>query len=494
MRAPAQTRHVVRGVMQPLGQAPTSPACVRVRRRGRAPGAVAGRGIHGVDSWRMLLPGRTIAAPRQQRRRGAHAVGVRRGLVVLAAAWPLSLRLAAWERTAWIAAATQLVTLVGFGLALPFLPLYVEALGVSDRAAVAVWSGVLAGSAALSMAVMAPIWGALADRYGRKPMLVRSMLGGALIIGAMGFVGDPWQLEALRLVQGGVTGSQAAAAALVAAAAPSGQVGIALGLVSTAVQVGNAVGPAVGGLTVGSLGFRGSFILGGALLLVAGLMAVVWIDEPRSARPVRTRPAGGLWAGTLASLGWPGFRSLLLLQLGTQFVFSASVGLLPLYLQDLDRPAWLSAELASGLAITLTALLAALSMPFLGAWTDRRGPYGLLSLSLVGAAAVLVVQALVPTVGLILAMRALFGVWLAGVTATSSVLTKRAAPPGSEGAAYGAASSAQGLGWGLGPILGAGLVALGGFPALLLVCGGVMLALLSTCRSQPLPVPRRARA
>jgi MFS family permease len=244
------------------------------------------------------------------------------------------------------------------------------------------------------------------------------------------------------LVQGGVTGSQAAAAALVAAAAPSGQVGVALGLVSTAVQVGNAVGPAVGGLTVASLGFRGSFILGGALLLVAGLMAVVWIDEPRSARLVRPRPAGGLWAGMLAALGWPGFRSLLLLQIGTQFVFSASVGLLPLYLQDLDRPMWLSAELASGLAITLTALLAALSMPFLGAWTDRRGPYGLLSLSLVGAALVLVVQALVPTVGLILALRALFGVWLAGVTATSSVLTKLAAPPGSEGAAYGAALQA----------------------------------------------------
>src|ERR1700730_12827909 len=130
-----------------------------------------------------------------------------------------------WEKTAWIAAATQFFTLIGFGLGLPFLPMYVQALGVTDRAQVAIWSGVVSGSAALTMAVLAPVWGVLADRYGRKPMLVRSMLGGAVVIGAMGFVGDVWQLLAVRLVQGAVTGSQAAAAALVAAATPAHSVG-----------------------------------------------------------------------------------------------------------------------------------------------------------------------------------------------------------------------------------------------------------------------------
>ena len=123
--------------------------------------------------------------------------------------------LAAWERTAWVASATQFLTLVGFGFGLPFLPMYVQALGVTDRAQVAVWSGVISGSAALTMAVLAPIWGVLADRYGRKPMLVRAMIGGAFAVGAMGFVGNVWQLLGLRLIQGGVTGSQAAGAALI---------------------------------------------------------------------------------------------------------------------------------------------------------------------------------------------------------------------------------------------------------------------------------------
>src|SRR5215471_17739196 len=134
--------------------------------------------------------------------------------------------LLSWERTAWIAAATQFVTMIGFGLSMPFIPLYVQALGIHNRAEVALWSGVLAGSAALSLAFMAPIWGALSDRYGRKPMLVRSMIGGV------------WQLFGLRLIQGSVTGSQAAAAALVAGVVPASQAGFALGLIATAVQVG----------------------------------------------------------------------------------------------------------------------------------------------------------------------------------------------------------------------------------------------------------------
>src|SRR4030081_723126 len=138
-------------------------------------------------------------------------------------AWTPSL--VGWERTAWIAATTQFFTLIGFGLGLPFLPMYVQSLGVHERAEIAVWSGVISGSAALTMAVMAPIWGVLADRYGRKPMLVRSMIGGAIVIAAMGFVGDVWQLLGVRLVQGAVPGSQAAAAALVASATPAHSVG-----------------------------------------------------------------------------------------------------------------------------------------------------------------------------------------------------------------------------------------------------------------------------
>ena len=382
-----------------------------------------------------------------------------------------------WERTTWIAAVTQFVTLIGFGLGLPFLPMYVQELGVTDRPQVALWSGVLSGTASLSMAVLAPVWGALSDRYGRKPMLVRSMLGGAITVGLMGFVGNVWQLEILRLIQGSVTGSQAAAAALVAAATPAKHAGYALGVISTAVQVGNTFGPALGGFSVGAIGFRGSFLMAGILLLIGGLMAVFWIDEP----PTRGRRIAP--ESPLAALGWPGFRALLVLQLGTQFVYSAAVNLLPIYLQDMQRPDWLSAELASGLSITLTAITAAVGMAFFGPMTDRRGPHGILLVSLIGSGLVLAIQALVPTIGLFLALRAVLGIWLAGVTATLAVMTRLGSPRGREGAAYGASSSAQGLGWGLGPIIGAGVVAVGGIPALYLLGAVLMLLLVLPLRN-----------
>ncbi len=400
--------------------------------------------------------------------------------------------LLAWERTAWICAVTQFFTLVGFGLGLPFLPMYVQALGITERAEVAVWSGVLSGSAALTMAVLAPIWGVLSDRYGRKPMLVRAMLGGAILVGAMGFVDNVWQLLGLRLLQGAFTGSQAAAAALVAASTPASHAGFALGLIGTAVQVGNTFGPALGAVSVNSLGFRGSFVLGGLMLLVGALMSIFWVEEPKNAKPRgQPKPPESVLARTFGPFAWRGFRALLVLQLGTSFCFSAAVNLLPIYLQDMDRPTWLSAELASGLSITATAVTAAAGMPFFGPWTDRHGPRGLLIASLAGTAIVLAVQALVPTVGLFLGLRAVLGVWLAGVTATMSVLTKVSAPAGREGAAFGAAGSAQGLGWGLGPIVGSGVVALGGIPALYLVAAAMMLGLVVVAaRSHSSPMIR----
>ena len=104
-----------------------------------------------------------------------------------------------------------------------------------------------------------------------------------------------------------------------------------------------------------------------------------------------------------------------------------------------------------------------------------------------GSASVLAIQALVPTVGLFLALRGVLGVSLAGVTATLSVLTRSLAPTGREGAAYGAASSAQGLGWGLGPILGSAVVALGGMPALYLIAAVLMFLLVFVQSSPPEP-------
>jgi len=103
-----------------------------------------------------------------------------------------------WKRNLYVIWAAELVAIAGFSVAFPFLPYYVQELGVTDPGQVEMWSALLFTGQAITMAIFAPIWGSLADRYGRKPMVVRAMFGGALALGAMGFVRNVQQLAILR--------------------------------------------------------------------------------------------------------------------------------------------------------------------------------------------------------------------------------------------------------------------------------------------------------
>jgi len=108
---------------------------------------------------------------------------------------------------------TQVVSEVAFSFALPFLPLYIRELGVEDVAEVGLWAGVMSAGFSVSMATMGPVWGWVADRYGRRLMVQRAMFGACIVIGAMGFVQSPAQLMVLRVIQGSFTGVVVAAPA-----------------------------------------------------------------------------------------------------------------------------------------------------------------------------------------------------------------------------------------------------------------------------------------
>src|ERR671920_633186 len=153
-----------------------------------------------------------------------------------------------WNVTLYAVWVGQLLALIGFSSRVPFLPFYLGDLGVGDISGQALWSGAINAAGAAAMAITAPIWGLLADRYGRKPMLLRGLFGGAGVVTLMGFATAPWQLLVLRVFEGSMTGTVAAAAALVATSAPRHRMGYALGMVQTAVFAGAAGGPLLGGL------------------------------------------------------------------------------------------------------------------------------------------------------------------------------------------------------------------------------------------------------
>jgi len=377
----------------------------------------------------------------------------------------------------------QAVVLVGFGIALPFIPLYLQELGLHDRAEIALWTGLISGAAGLPMALFAPIWGAVGDRYGRKSMLVRAIAGAAVVLFGISLVTDVRQLLVLRILQGALTGTGAAAATLVATIAPRARTGFALSTVNTAMQTGNFVGPLIGGVAIAAIGFRSSFLASAVVMAVCTVVCWVWVHEPPliGPRPVIDRSPHALVRGVVrifAPLGWPELRGIMIVLLATQAAYSSTLALLPLYVQDLSRPEWLSTEILVGLALAVGAVSAAVATPFLGIQADRRGPRSVLLFG-IGLTAIGLIPHVFP-IGpvLFLFLRILLGVALAAIGAATGVLTRTASRAGSEGRAFGATTSAQMLGWGVGPLIGSAVAAALGLPALFAI-GGVASGLLA---------------
>ena len=392
----------------------------------------------------------------------------------------------AWRRTTYVVAATQLFVLTGFGLALPFLPLYIQELGVSDPSSVAWWTGVMSAASGFTMAAATPIWGTIGDRVGWKRMLLRAITGGGLVLMGMGAVASVQQLLLLRFLQGVLSGTGAAAATLVATISPREETGYAVGLVSATTQIGNFLGPLVGGIALLSIGFRWSFAASGAVLLCCAAAASLWVsDAPASrAEPLRAtrsvRAALAPLASAFGAFTWPELRGVVVAQVTTQATFSATVALFPLYVQRIARPQWLSIELAIGAALAATALASAAATPMLGRLADRRGPARVLAFGALVGGIALLLHAAEPNAIVVVGLRLALGVAAAAVTAATVVLTRRASRPGAEGRAFGASLGAQMLGWGSGPLLGAAIVALAGVPALFVVAGIVTVLLAAT--------------
>ncbi len=385
-----------------------------------------------------------------------------------------------WQRTVQIVSLTQVAILVGFNFAFPFIPLLIQEMGVTDQSELELWSGLAVGAGGIVMAFAAPVWGLLADRFGRKSMLVRAVGAGSIALAVQAAVSNVWQLVAVRMVQGALTGTQTAGAMLIAGIAPKERTGSAIGLMNAAVQVGNLIGPVLGGVVIVMIGVRGSFLVGAVLLAVCTVATIVLVEDAPAGGLVPAAPGiGGVFRDILSPFAWPGLRGVLVVGALIQVAYAGTVPLIAIYVQDLPRPEWLSEEVATGLAFALSALAAAVAMPILGAHADRHDARRLLVGSLVVVAIALVPQALVPDALVFLFFRLIVGIGLAGTTSAIAVLTRAGAPDGAVGRAFGTLAAAQNLGWGFGPIIGSAVAAVIGIPGLYLAGAAATLVLVA---------------
>ena len=378
-----------------------------------------------------------------------------------------------WQRnlyTLWVA---ELVAIAGFTVVMPFLPYYVQELGVTELELVEFWSGILLVSKAVTMAIFSPVWGSLADRYGRKLMIERAMFGGAVLMAATGFVQNVQQLVLLLTLQGCLTGTVAAATTLVASSVPRQRSGQALGLLQMAVYSGSSVGPLLGGLMADHFGYRAAFVVTGALLFLAGITVAIFVHE--EFEPLDSEAGvqkGGFWVGmravfhSRALLGVLGVE--LMMRLGTRIMGPV----LPLFVQTLTPG---EARIASlvGLITGLGAATSAVGAVLLGQASDRLGYRTVLLACALGMAVVYIPQSFVTTPVQLLILQAAAGAAMGGGLAAIGALLANLSPEGRQGAVYGLDWSVVSAASGLGPMIGTA-VAIGlGLRAPFLFAAGV---------------------
>ncbi len=383
----------------------------------------------------------------------------------------------AWKRNLYIIWVSQLVAISGFAVVFPFLPYYVQELGVTELEQVELWSGALFATQAITMAIFAPIWGALADRYGRKVMVQRAMFGGAITMAAMGFAQNVWQLAALRALQGMLTGTVSAATTLVASSTPRERSGYALGLLQMAVWSGASVGPLLGGLVADTWGYRAAFWVTGILLFLAGLTVWRFVSEDFQP-PTRESDSasGGFWAGVKLVIHQHSLLSLFSIRFITRLAVRMIGPVLPLFVQTI-APSTARLATTTGLISGVQAGTSAIGAVTLGRAGDRIGYRRVLLACMVAGAILYVPQFFVTTPWQLLILQGAVGLVMSGVLASLSALLAILAPEGRQGAVYGVDASVVSAANAVGPMLGAGIAATVGLRApFLLTAGGLALA------------------
>ena len=273
-------------------------------------------------------------------------------------------------RIAWLG---SFLTGACISLVVPFMPIFVEQLGV-EPSQVTFYSGLAISVSAISAACVSPLWGILADRYGRKPMMIRAGLAMTITMGGLAFVPNVYWLLALRLLNGVFTGFVPNATALIASQVPKDKSGYALGTLSSGVVAGTLTGPFVGGMIAEVFGIRNVFLMVGGFLFLAAILTIFFIKEDFQPVPKeKALPTKELFT----SVKYP---YLLFNLFATSFVIQVaaqSVGpILALYIRDLGQKENLL--FVSGLIVSSMGLSSMMSSGVMGRLGDKVGNHRLL--------------------------------------------------------------------------------------------------------------------
>lgn len=370
-----------------------------------------------------------------------------------------------WKRNLYILMVCQFFVMAAMTMIIPFLPLYLQELGVTDPQAVSRWAGFIFGANFLTAFLFAPLWGKLADKYGRKSMLLRSAFGMAIVLTLTGFAVGPWSLLALRLLNGIISGFIPAAIALMSMSTPKKQMGYSLGMLQSGAVAGAIFGPLLGGVMADLMGFRMIFYVTGITILFAGFVVMIFVREnfEKKEAPVKTNTIQDF----KKIISSPPVLSLFFVFFIVQCALIGINPLLSLFVQEL-RPSQNIAFYA-GLAISVMGFANMSASPFLGKLSDRKGHHYVLLFALFFAAVISFPQAFVQSYWHLLIFRFLLGICIGGLLPSINSLLRHFAPEGMESRTYGFSNSFMYLGTMIGPIAGGWIASFAGMRSLFII-------------------------
>ncbi|RTP75845.1 MFS transporter [Enterobacter asburiae] len=344
---------------------------------------------------------------------------------------------------------------------LPFLPLYVSQLGVTSHEALSMWSGLTFSVTFLVSAIVSPMWGSLADRKGRKLMLLRASLGMAIAILLQAFATNVWQLFFLRAVMGLTSGYIPNAMALVASQVPRERSGWALSTLSTAQISGVIGGPLLGGFLADHVGLRAVFIITAILLVVSFLVTLFLIKE--GGRPVISKSERLSGKAVFASLPYPGLMISLFVTTMVIQLCNGSVGpILALFIKSME-PESTNIAFLSGMIAAVPGVSALISAPRLGKLGDRIGTARILMATLIFAVVLFFAMSFVTSPLQLGVLRFLLGFADGAMLPAVQTLLVKYSSDQVTGRIFGYNQSFMYLGNVAGPLIGASVSAMAGF-------------------------------
>jgi DHA1 family multidrug resistance protein-like MFS transporter len=374
--------------------------------------------------------------------------------------------------------AATFVGFTGFTLVMPFLSLYIQELGVSDTGEVALWAGVTLGITPAVVAMCAPLWGRVADRFGNKLLVQRSLFSCVIVMALMAKATEPWHLVALRAAQGLLAGYGSLTLTMAARSAPPEQMAAAIGAVQTAQRFGPAIGPAIGGVLASAVGLRNSFLVSALVYVVALIMLTVMYrersDDVASPRAAEERVS---FSNVLA---FENFLLLMLVIFALQMVDRSFGPVLLLHVSQIGYTSGQAAVLVGALFSAL-ALSAVVGHQLAAALLRRTTARAVIVAALLTAAASLTLFALVGSAALMLAAIAAFGVSSGTALTTAFTAAGSVVPRHAHGVGFGFLTGAGLIGSAISPAL-SGLLAVRSINAVFLTGAAVLTVLVLVVR------------